>query len=98
MANLCFTKKNANSTRGKLRQSTIKLWGTLPSVAWATRIATPLAPPMVKLLGEIKQCAATEIKREERRVNATARTHIKTIPFFDVASAEKCSFVILGGR
>ena len=56
-----FTKKNANKTRGAFKQNTAILCGMAPFVAILIRMAIPDTPPIVKLLGAIKEYAEKEL-------------------------------------
>ena len=54
-ANFRFTKKNAKIVNGALIQINTADCGIMPEVALLIKIATPLAPPIVKSLAEISE-------------------------------------------
>ena len=77
-----FTKKKASTVKGALMQINTALCGITPAVALLIKIATPLAPPIVKLLAEIREYEAKEIRKDE--INK------KKIVFVKYAALEFC--------
>ena len=97
-ANFLFTKKKERIISGKFSANDAILCGIKPLVATLIRIASPAAPPMVKLFGVIKLYEENATRIAEMKLYTIDLMMSRILPFLVVAKLSKSAFVILGGR